>query len=64
MPKTALLAAFLIAAFVPTAFAQGATQPDKAAIRAKKDACQAEAKAKNVVEKPQRKAFIADCLKR
>lgn len=64
MSKTALLAAFLIAAFAPTALAQSATQPDKAAIRAKKDACQAEAKAKNLVDKPQRKAFIADCLKK
>ena len=64
MPKTAILAALLIAAFAPTALAQTAAQPDKAAIRAKKDACQAEAKAKNVVEKSQRKAFITECLKR
>ncbi|MGD9924342.1 MAG: hypothetical protein AB7V13_23300 [Pseudorhodoplanes sp.] len=64
MSKTALLAAFMIAAFAPSAIAQTATQPDKAAIRAKKDACQAEAKSKNLVEKTQRKAFIADCMKK
>lgn len=64
MPKTALLAAFLIASFTTGALAQSAAQPDKAAMRAKKDACQAEAKAKNLVDKTKRKAFIDDCVKR
>jgi len=62
MSKTLLLTAFLIAGFAPNAFAQ--TKPDKAAITAKKDACQAQAKAKNIVEKPLRRAFIDDCMKK
>ena len=62
MSKTALLAAFLIAAFAPNALAQTAAKPDKAAIRAKKVACEAEAKAKNIVVKAKRKAFVEDCM--
>jgi len=63
MSKTALLAAFLIAGFGTTAFAQTVVQPDKAALRAKEDSCKAEAKAKNLVDKAQRKAFMANCMK-
>jgi hypothetical protein len=63
MRKTALLATFLIAAFAPAVLAQTVVQPDKTAIRAKKDSCQAEATARKL-DKPQRKAFIAECVKK
>ena len=64
MSKTALLAAFLLAVFAPAAIAQTPKKPDeKAAMRAKKDSCQAEATARKL-EKPQRKAFIDDCMKK
>jgi hypothetical protein len=68
MSKTALLASFLIAgvaptAFAPATFAQTSPKPDKAAMKSKKDACRAEATAKNLV-KADRKTFMDNCLKR
>ena len=63
MTKICTLAAFLIVSFVPAALAQ-APAPDKAALRAKKDACQAEAKAKNIADKVQHKSFIESCMKK
>jgi hypothetical protein len=61
MSKTGFFAALLIVSFAPAALAQTPAKPDQAAIRAKKDACQAEAKAKNITEKAPRKAFMAEC---
>jgi hypothetical protein len=61
MSKTGLFAALLIVSFAPAALAQAPAKPDQSAIRAKKDACRAEAKAKNITEKTQRKAFMTDC---
>jgi hypothetical protein len=64
MSRTGLFAALMIASFAPAALAQAPAKPDKAATRAKKDACQAEAKAKNMTDKTQRKAFIDECMAR
>lgn len=62
MSKIALLAAFLIAGFSPTAFGQAQTK-SPAASKAKKEACRADADAKNL-KKAARKTFMADCIKK
>jgi hypothetical protein len=61
MFKTGLFAALLIVSFAPAALAQAPAKPDQSAIRAKKDACRAEAKAKNITDKTQRQAYISQC---
>jgi len=63
MPKRVLLAIFLIAASAPVVLAQTGAKPDKTAIRIKKDSCEAEATVRKL-DKPQRKAFIAECMKK
>lgn len=62
MSKIALLAAFLIAGFSPTAFGEAQTK-SQAASKAKKEACRADADAKNL-KKAARKTFMADCIKK
>ena len=61
MSKIALLAAFLIAGFAPTAFGQ-AQPKSQAALKAKKEACPADADAKNL-KKAARKTLIGDTIK-
>ena len=54
----------LTAAVLLLAGAAFAQAPNQAAIKAKKDACQAEANAKKLTEKAQRKAFMVECIKK
>jgi hypothetical protein len=61
MFRTTIAATAAVLFLAGTALAQ---TPDQAALKAKKSACQAEAKAKNITEKAQRKAFMAECTKK
>lgn len=64
MSKTGLLAALFIVASASAGMAQTTPKVDQSALAAKKSACQAEAKAKKISDKAQRKTFMTECVKR
>ena len=61
MFRTTISAIAAVLLLSGAAFAQA---PNQAAVKAKRRACQAEANAKKITDKAERKAFMTECAKK